>query len=336
MKIVAILGGLGSQMFKYSIYRLLKEQHPLDCYIDTSYFWTAHPWNGYELARIFDIREPDITEKVSQKGLEALLVKNRPYRDVALRIVKKISPCKERYIITNGQPEKWVIVKGTLWHLKQILKKILLHIQCTRKILEKKKPMPAPVVFDGFFEHEYNAAVWSLPGVVYFDEFAHCSDKYFRAIKEDIVSTFHFPDFSDPMNITTANDMQGAEAVAIHLRRSDHMYDCASLYENGYYQRSINYIKKNTLKPTFYIFSEDMPWCKGHLEEIGFSPLDRIVFVDWNQGKDSFRDMQLMTYCQHNIISVSSFGWWGYYLSRREQKLVCAPLGCWHEVPSHL
>lgn len=50
-----------------------------------------------------------------------------------------------------------------------------------------------------------------------------------------------------------------------------------------------------------------------------------IVFVNWNTKMNSFRDMQLMSYCKHAIITNSSFGWWGTYFITNPNKITISP-----------
>ena len=52
---------------------------------------------------------------------------------------------------------------------------------------------------------------------------------------------------------------------------------------------------------------------------------DTIRFVTWNAGRESFRDMQLMAACRHNIFTESTFGFWGAYLNENPDKITCAP-----------
>ena len=78
------------------------------------------------------------------------------------------------------------------------------------------------------------------------------------------------------------------------------------------------------VNPDLYvIFSDDIQWCRENLSSIIGNR--EVVFVDWNKGEQSFRDIQLMTLCKHNIIANSSFSWWGAWLNQNENKVVVAP-----------
>ena len=153
--------------------------------------------------------------------------------------------------------------------------------------------------------------------------------------REKLRQIYKFPKFTDLRNIDLAERMEKNESVALHVRRSDHMYDNGQLFERGYFGRAVNYMKENVSEPVFYIFSDEPDWCKSNLELLGLSTKDEITIIDWNTEKQSFRDMQLMTYCKHNILAISSFSWWGYYLSNYSKKVVCAPNGYWLEVSVH-
>jgi hypothetical protein len=50
-----------------------------------------------------------------------------------------------------------------------------------------------------------------------------------------------------------------------------------------------------------------------------------VNITDWNKKENSYRDLQLMSLCRHNIIANSSFSWWGAWLGQHEDKVVIAP-----------
>lgn len=63
---------------------------------------------------------------------------------------------------------------------------------------------------------------------------------------------------------------------------------------------------------SFFIFSDDPEYASKSL-----SFLPNMQIVDWNLGKNSWKDMALMLACKHHIIANSSFSWWGAWLSER-------------------
>ena len=87
-----------------------------------------------------------------------------------------------------------------------------------------------------------------------------------------------------------------------------------------YYKESIKLIEEKIENPTFFVFSNDMEWVKENIQINS-----RVFYVDINSGDDSYKDMQLMSKCKHNIIANSSFSWWGAWLNENKNKIVVAP-----------
>ena len=124
------------------------------------------------------------------------------------------------------------------------------------------------------------------------------SPKYFESIKDVVVNAYRFHNIGNK-NVDTANEMHGNNSVSIHIRRGDYLklpYYCVC--NENYYRQAIEQIKDRVDNPIFYVFSNEPSWCDSFMKEF------RVNFkiVNWNQGKDSYQDMYLMTQCKHNII----------------------------------
>lgn len=99
-------------------------------------------------------------------------------------------------------------------------------------------------------------------------------------------------------------------------------------YVTGYFKRAVKYIKQHTSQPVFYIFCDpdSVQWAKDNADILGLDmKKDKVNFVDWNKSTDSYRDMQLMAACKHQVITNSSFGWWGAWLNTNPDKITCSP-----------
>ncbi|UAY50996.1 alpha-1,2-fucosyltransferase [Ferruginibacter albus] len=146
------------------------------------------------------------------------------------------------------------------------------------------------------------------------------SEKYFSPIKEEVRKAFTFSIPDDVQNSEVLNKIRSTNSVSVHIRRGDYLAENRN-WELGieYYKNALSIINGRQNDCNFFIFSDDINWAKENLAQ------PNSTFIDWNKGKDSYRDMQLMSNCKHHIIANSSFSWWGAWLNTNDDKIVIAP-----------
>lgn len=150
------------------------------------------------------------------------------------------------------------------------------------------------------------------------------NEGYFHQIREQILKTFAFPPFVEENNLALAKTLSSCNAVSCHIRRGDYL-KCPDLCvcTPSYYSQAFQKINSLDNPDLYVVFSDDIPWCSSVLSR---ELVDHnVVFVDWNKGVNSFRDMQLMSLCKHHIIANSSFSWWGAWLGKDTGKIVISP-----------
>lgn len=147
------------------------------------------------------------------------------------------------------------------------------------------------------------------------------SELYFKNIDNNIRREFRFrTNLTNTFTKKCATKMSHEESVSIHIRRGDYLKeDDWNISNTDYYSNAIAHINKIISTPSYYIFSDDIEWCRDRFKGSQYH------FVDWNKGSDSWQDMYLMSCCKHNIIANSTFSWWGAWLNNNESKIVIAP-----------
>ncbi|MBO9676157.1 MAG: alpha-1,2-fucosyltransferase [Sphingobacteriaceae bacterium] len=147
------------------------------------------------------------------------------------------------------------------------------------------------------------------------------NEGYFLNIADKIRDDFKFPEIKGVENQTVIQQIINNESVAIHVRRGDYLKDplLGNICNLDYYERAILSINSKIKNVQFFVFSDDITWCKQNLK------LKNATYIDWNEKNNSYIDMQLMSNCKHNIIANSSFSWWGAWLNSNTSKMVIAP-----------
>lgn len=152
------------------------------------------------------------------------------------------------------------------------------------------------------------------------------TERYFKAHRDQILRAFSFPDFeSGSLNERLAAELKDIRSLSLHIRRGDYLKisNTSGICTMQYYEKAMTEVLRQVTPEKVVVFSDDSQWCKDNLQ--GLLKGLTAIYVDWNNGKNSFRDMQLMNLCSHNIIANSSFSWWGAWLNKNPDKIVVAP-----------
>lgn len=143
-------------------------------------------------------------------------------------------------------------------------------------------------------------------------------------VRNELMEAFQFTPFEYARNRNLAFHLQEENSVAIHVRKGND-YQSRIWYQNTcpieYYRKAIDYLKNQLDNPQFYVFTDNPTWVKENFIDFDY------LLIDWNPGAGwgSHADMQLMSLAKHNIISNSTYSWWGAYLNSNPEKIVICP-----------
>ena len=145
------------------------------------------------------------------------------------------------------------------------------------------------------------------------------NELYFSDIRELLLQELSPNNSMNDLGFAYLDSIKKSNSVSLHVRRGDYVnLKNINVLDVDYYMKAAEYIRKNVEKPTFYIFSDDLEWCKSSLTFLG-----DCIYVERTQTE--IDDLNLMSFCQHNIIANSSFSWWGAWLNQNPNKTVIAP-----------
>ena len=150
------------------------------------------------------------------------------------------------------------------------------------------------------------------------------SPKYFETYKNELISLFKLPICTKDSQVYEKRISQVNNSVAIHYRDYKSLGSVAVSNRMGepsleYYRQAISTIEDETKNSTYFVFSDNINKAKEKLSDI-----KNLIFVDY-KSENVWDDMALMSICNHNIISNSSYSWWSAYLNTNSNKKIIAP-----------
>lgn len=269
--IVKLNGGLGNQMFQYSLAYIIALKHNSQLFLDKELFkltekTPGHTPRDFELG-VFGVNESTASNE-DKLYFEHLSLLHKVKRELRLNY-------PQMFYESNFSFDKRII---------------------------KTKP---PVYLRGFFQ----------------------SFKYFKGYEEELRELFKFSeDTLDAVNKVYLEKIKLSRSVSIHIRRGDYVDDEITQKFHGncsrnYYEQAISKIRNVDEEVEFFFFSDDIKWVENEFNNL----LIKKTFIGSNAGKNSWKDLFLMSECNHNIIANSSFSWWAAWLNKNNSKKVIAP-----------
>ncbi|WP_026504968.1 alpha-1,2-fucosyltransferase [Butyrivibrio sp. NC3005] len=157
------------------------------------------------------------------------------------------------------------------------------------------------------------------------------SEKYFQSKEVRSLLRSKIWDACNGFLLTDTNKkyrkmIEESESVSLHVRRGDYLLPgiCETyqgICDDDYYKKSFEYISSRKENALFFIFSNDIEWCRKH-----YGDNQNVVFVEADGNHADISELFLMALCHNHILANSSFSWWGAWLSKdKEKSITIAP-----------
>ena len=147
--------------------------------------------------------------------------------------------------------------------------------------------------------------------------------EYFINISEVLKKEIVLKENLNEKNEKMFFEINNTNSIGIHIRRGDYLVAAdryGGICTEKYYFSSIEYMEKQVENGHFFVFSDDMIWCKHFLDK-----KKNVTFVDINSNDDGYLDLILMSKCKNMIMANSSFSWWATWLNDNMNKIIVAP-----------
>ena len=273
MRIQFLNGGLANQVFQYIFVRYAELENPGGdvWYFDDSFFFVNQIHNGYELEKVF--------------GLKLNLL--------------------SRYF----EPDVW----------EEIIRLKREGISIPQNLLNMGIPIKMLAEVDNYKQfNPFDGELKLIDANIYYPEIVKLSDEniyyhgywinksWFSKYKQVFLKELAFPPLTDERNKVYADKIQNTLSVGIHVRRGDFVTLNWSMSAD-YYRKRCEQILEQYPDAVFFIFSDDLRWCRENAEAAGFNLAGKTIYIEGNTKEKSYVDLQLLSKCKGMIMSGSSF-----------------------------
>ena len=139
--------------------------------------------------------------------------------------------------------------------------------------------------------------------------------KYFKDYPDEIKELFSPSDDFLKKIYQIYPELYSLKSLSIHIRRGDYLTisDILPVIDISYINYSLQILGDYDVG---FVFSDDKEWVKDNFNN------DKIIIVE---NLEDYEELWMMSLCKNNIISNSTFSWWGSFLNKNIDKKVVAP-----------
>ena len=203
------------------------------------------------------------------------------------------------------------------------------YLRLKKKFYIEKKDLNKFVQYDNnFLNNKYDKDLF-LEG--YF-----ASEKYFLDYKSEIINDFRFNKENEFEKNIYLKDLKVNNSVSICLRQNRFSEGVGKKntlnneksvnFTNEqitYINKSVELIKSKIENPTFFLWSND--FSNIPKDKFNFEYKEINLSKNINTSDKRILSLFLMTKCNHFIVTISSFNWWGAWLAQKNDKIIIRP-----------
>lgn len=153
--------------------------------------------------------------------------------------------------------------------------------------------------------------------------------RFFDAYRKDIQGMMEFNYEASAGFNRWMNEIKECNSISIHVRRGDYVTLGWQLNEQ-YYIKAINMITLNDMDAKFYVFSDDLNYCKKLISK--YYKNINVEYVEYESDNRTVEDLILMSHCKQMILANSSYSWWAAYLNKNSNpRIICPVYKQWKE-----
>lgn len=272
MRIQFLNGGLANQVFQYIFVRFAEKYCPGEqWFLDDSFFFLNDVHNGYELEKVFGVKPRLLSECLSEESWKECIG------------LKKAGSSIPQIFLDKGIPMVMLTENTNFQYMNPFQGKV--------RLIEANQfdPEIVKIPVENIYYHGY----W-------------INKHWLESYKDEILAELQFPALTDEKNIAYANLINNSLSVGVHIRRGDFLKIGWDLPDE-YYRNNSSKILEAYPEAVFFVFSDDISWCKQNAERLGLNLPKEAVYVEGNTDGRNYIDMQLLSMCRGMLMSNSSF-----------------------------